>query len=191
MCVLQYGLIQGYAYYLVYGLSMMTVGYVTDKYRLNRVYVVAIGSILTGVALVIEVQSLRCLASACTPNDSAVPKASCLGHIRHMGAAAVSRCSEHDLPGTNHAAGAKHDAACMVQGCATSFTMFLGGIVLSALASSVIQNIPFTILSDMLPPEQLGCGMLDPTSVPGRLNLHVLHVSPVCLQTTHPRAAFT
>ena len=54
-CAVQYGLIQGYAYYLVYGLSMMTAGYVTDKYRLNRVYVVAIGSGLTGAALVIEV----------------------------------------------------------------------------------------------------------------------------------------
>ena len=55
VCAVQYGLIQGYAYYLVYGLSMMTVGYVTDKYRLNRVYVVATGSILTAVALVIQV----------------------------------------------------------------------------------------------------------------------------------------
>ena len=43
-----------------------------------------------------------------------------------------------------------------VQACANSFTMFLGGIVLNALTSSVVQNIPFTILSDMLPPEQLG-----------------------------------
>ncbi|CAL5220856.1 g2941 [Coccomyxa viridis] len=93
----QYGLIQGYAYYLVYGLSMMTAGYVTDKYRLNRVYVVAIGSGLTGAALVIEAR-------------------------------------------------------------ANSFTMFLGGIVLNALTSSVVQNIPFTILSDLLPPEQLGLG---------------------------------
>ena len=52
---MQYGLIQGYAYYLVYGLSMMAAGFITDKYKLNRVYVVAVGSGLTGAALVIEV----------------------------------------------------------------------------------------------------------------------------------------
>ncbi len=56
---MQYGLIQGYAYFLVYGLSMMAAGYVTDKYRLNRVWVVAIGSGLTGAALVIEVRYLK------------------------------------------------------------------------------------------------------------------------------------
>jgi len=44
----------------------------------------------------------------------------------------------------------------MVQATANSFTMFLGGIVLNALTSSVIQNIPYAILSDLLPPEQLG-----------------------------------
>ena len=49
-----------------------------------------------------------------------------------------------------------YDPACMVQACANSFTMFLGGIVLNALTSSVVQNIPFTVLSDLLPPEQLG-----------------------------------
>lgn len=57
----QYGLIQGYAYFLVYGLSMIAAGYITDKYKLNRVYVVAIGSGLTGVALVIEVRNSRCI----------------------------------------------------------------------------------------------------------------------------------
>ena len=44
----------------------------------------------------------------------------------------------------------------MLQAMATSFTMFLGGIVLNALTSSVVMNIPFAILSDLLPPEQLG-----------------------------------
>ena len=53
----QYGLIQGYAYYLVYGLSMMAAGYITDKYKLNRCWVVGIGSGLTGAALVIEVRN--------------------------------------------------------------------------------------------------------------------------------------
>ena len=64
----QYGLIQGYAYYLVYGLSMMAAGLMTDKYRLNRVYVVAIGSGLTGAALVIEVRSF---CPTCQPHGSA------------------------------------------------------------------------------------------------------------------------
>ena len=61
---MQYGLIQGYAYYLVYGLSMIAVGYFTDKYKLNRVYVVAIGSGLTGAALVIEVRDPRSASTA-------------------------------------------------------------------------------------------------------------------------------
>lgn len=60
---MQYGLIQGYAYYLVYGVSMVAAGFITDKYKLNRVYVVAIGSGLTGVALVIEVSHLLRLSS--------------------------------------------------------------------------------------------------------------------------------
>ena len=62
---MQYGLVQGYAYFLVYGLSMIAAGYVTDKYKLNRVYVVAIGSGLTGAALVIEVRHSR-RSLACT-----------------------------------------------------------------------------------------------------------------------------
>lgn len=49
----------------------------------------------------------------------------------------------------------EHDLGCMVQGMATSFTMFLGGIVLNALTSSVVTNLPFAIMSDILPPEQL------------------------------------
>jgi predicted MFS family arabinose efflux permease len=44
----------------------------------------------------------------------------------------------------------------MLQAWANSFTMFLAGTVLMALTSSVVQNIPFAILSDILPPEQLG-----------------------------------
>jgi len=67
MYAMQYGLVQGYAYYLVYGLSMMAAGFITDKYRLNRVYVVAIGSGLTGAALVIEVRCFEMHSSACKP----------------------------------------------------------------------------------------------------------------------------
>jgi predicted MFS family arabinose efflux permease len=44
----------------------------------------------------------------------------------------------------------------VLQACAKNFTMFLAGTVLNALTSSVVQNIPFAILSDILPPEQLG-----------------------------------
>ena len=69
---MQYGLVQGYAYYLVYGLSMMAAGYITDKYRLNRVFVVAIGSGLTGAALVIEVRWFGMHSSTCKPSCSAM-----------------------------------------------------------------------------------------------------------------------
>ena len=65
---MQYGLVQGYAYYLVFGISMVAAGYITDKYKLNRVYVVAIGSGLTGAALVIEVSHLISLP-ACILQD--------------------------------------------------------------------------------------------------------------------------
>ena len=43
-----------------------------------------------------------------------------------------------------------------VQAYAKSFTVLLLSIVIKALASGVVQNIPFAILSDILPPEQLG-----------------------------------
>ena len=51
---------------------------------------------------------------------------------------------------------ADDDLLSMLQACASSFTMFLAGTVLNALTSSVVQNIPFAILSDILPPEQFG-----------------------------------
>ena len=53
---MQYGLVQGYAYYLVYGLAMIAAGFITDKYKLNRCWVVGISSGLTGAALVLEVR---------------------------------------------------------------------------------------------------------------------------------------
>ena len=43
-----------------------------------------------------------------------------------------------------------------MQAYAKSFTVLLLSIVIKALASGVVQNIPFAILSDILPPEQLG-----------------------------------
>ena len=44
----------------------------------------------------------------------------------------------------------------MVQAVAKNFTMLLAGVVINAIASSVVQNITFAVLSDILPPEQLG-----------------------------------
>ena len=44
----------------------------------------------------------------------------------------------------------------MAQAVAKNFTMLLAGVVVNAIVSSVVQNIPFAVLSDILPPEQLG-----------------------------------
>ncbi len=70
-CAMQYGLIQGYAYYLVYGISMVAAGFITDKFKLNRVYVVAIGAGLTGIALIIQVRFFTRLFPTCIQQDSA------------------------------------------------------------------------------------------------------------------------
>ena len=43
-----------------------------------------------------------------------------------------------------------------MQAVAKNFTMLLAGVVVNAIASSVVQNITFAVLSDILPPEQLG-----------------------------------
>ena len=51
----QYGMIEGYAYYLVFGLSMLAWGLIADKYRFNRVYLIVIGSVLTAASLVVQV----------------------------------------------------------------------------------------------------------------------------------------
>ena len=51
----QYGMIEGYAYYLVFGLSMLAWGLIADKYKFNRVYLVVIGSVLTAASLVVQV----------------------------------------------------------------------------------------------------------------------------------------
>ena len=44
----------------------------------------------------------------------------------------------------------------MAQACAKNFSMLLASVVVNAIVSSVVQNIPFAVLSDILPPEQLG-----------------------------------
>ena len=54
----QYGMIEGYAYYLVSGLSMLAWGLIADKYKLNRIYLIAVGCVLTAVSLVVQVYSL-------------------------------------------------------------------------------------------------------------------------------------
>ena len=60
----QYGMIEGYAYYLVLGLSMLLWGFIADKYKLNRVYLIVIGTILTAASLIVQVWiPARCLNS--------------------------------------------------------------------------------------------------------------------------------
>ena len=51
----QYGMIEGYAYYLVFGLSMLAWGLIADKYKFNRVHLIVIGSVLTAASLVVQV----------------------------------------------------------------------------------------------------------------------------------------
>jgi MFS family permease len=137
----------------VFGISMVAAGFITDKYKLNRVYVVAIGSGLTGVALVIEVShsiSLSCLhftRPAMTQNFYAS------GHTHAWPYTPYDQRCLHDTGNRNRA---EDDLLSILQACASSFTMFLAGTVLNALTSSVVQNIPFAILSDILPPEQFG-----------------------------------
>ena len=60
----QYGMIEGYAYYLVLGLSMLLWGFIADKYKLNRVYLIVIGTILTAASLIVQVwKPAQCLSS--------------------------------------------------------------------------------------------------------------------------------
>ena len=51
----QYGMLTGYAYYLLFSVSMTAQGYCIDKYSLNRVYVVGFGGLLGAAALLIQV----------------------------------------------------------------------------------------------------------------------------------------
>ena len=45
------------------------------------------------------------------------------------------------------------------QGFAKNFNMLLSGMMLSAIGGSVFAILPIPILSDILPPEQLRCGL--------------------------------
>jgi hypothetical protein len=54
----QYGMLSGYAFYLISAGCTVLLGYVTDKYTLNRVMLTSAGSILTGAALVLMVRAL-------------------------------------------------------------------------------------------------------------------------------------
>lgn len=51
----QYGMLTGYAYFLVLGVSMVVQGYAIDRYGLNRVYVVGFGGVLGAGALFMQV----------------------------------------------------------------------------------------------------------------------------------------
>ena len=76
----QYGMIEGYAYYLVFGLSMLAWGLIADKYKFNRVYLIVIGSVLTAASLVVQVCSLGpaqslhdCLCLKCSLQICRIP----------------------------------------------------------------------------------------------------------------------
>ncbi len=51
----QYGMLTGYAYFLVQGVAMVLQGYAIDFYSLNRVYVVGFGGVLGAGALFMQV----------------------------------------------------------------------------------------------------------------------------------------
>lgn len=53
----QYGMLTGYAYYLLFSIAMTAQGYCIDRYSLNRVYVVGFGGLLGGAALLIQVRA--------------------------------------------------------------------------------------------------------------------------------------
>ncbi|BDA47322.1 hypothetical protein COCOBI_10-1680 [Coccomyxa sp. Obi] len=50
----QYGMLTGYAYYLLLSVAMIIQGYVIDKYSLNRMYVVGFGGLLGAGALLMQ-----------------------------------------------------------------------------------------------------------------------------------------
>ena len=52
----QYGMVQGYAYDFVFGVSMLAWGFIADKFRLNRVYLLVGGCAMTAVTLIMEVR---------------------------------------------------------------------------------------------------------------------------------------
>ncbi|CAL8472225.1 g11767 [Coccomyxa elongata] len=50
----QYGMLTGYAYYLLLSVAMVIQGYVIDKYSLNRMYVVGFGGVLGAAGLLMQ-----------------------------------------------------------------------------------------------------------------------------------------
>ena len=52
----QYGMLTGYAYYLLLSVAMVIQGYVIDKYSLNRMYVVGLGGVLGAAGLFMQVR---------------------------------------------------------------------------------------------------------------------------------------
>ena len=51
----QYGMLTGYAYYLLLSVAMVLQGYFIDKYSLNRMYVVGFGVLLGAAGLLLQV----------------------------------------------------------------------------------------------------------------------------------------
>jgi predicted MFS family arabinose efflux permease len=44
-----------------------------------------------------------------------------------------------------------------LQGTAKNFTTLLIGVLLNAMGNSVLGNMPYAIITDLLPPEQARC----------------------------------
>ena len=63
----QYGMLTGYAYFLLLSVAMVFQGYIIDRYALNRLYVVGFGGLLGAAALFLQV-----CVSALTPCSQTV-----------------------------------------------------------------------------------------------------------------------
>ncbi|BDA47320.1 hypothetical protein COCOBI_10-1660 [Coccomyxa sp. Obi] len=50
----QYGMLTGYAYFLILGVALVSQGYIIDRYSLNRMYVVGFGGVLGAAALFMQ-----------------------------------------------------------------------------------------------------------------------------------------
>ncbi len=75
----QYGMLTGYAYYLLLSVAMVFQGFIIDRYALNRMYVVGFGGLMGAAALFMQV---------CVPAGLLVPKYPC--KMRVFCAAAVA-----------------------------------------------------------------------------------------------------
>ena len=78
----QYGMLTGYAYYLLLSVAMIVQGYVIDKYSLNRMYVVGFGGVLGAAGLLMQV----CVSAA-----TSCPHIYNLLKAKEYAAAAVAR----------------------------------------------------------------------------------------------------